>query len=88
MLASTLPLRKVLKKNDQGFGIYNLTRTSDVHDQKIGLFTNKIGVAHPSTQKVKYQVCAMYALKEVNAEFNRRHTMMLSTARKSAKKPK
>jgi hypothetical protein len=65
-----------------------LTRTSDVHDQTIGFFTNKIGVDHPSTQKVKYQICAMYKLREVNAEFNRRHTMLLSTQRGSMSKRK
>ena len=32
MIASTLVLRKELKKNKQGFAIYNLTRTSDVYD--------------------------------------------------------
>lgn len=86
MIVSTLPLRAVQRTNEQGFHVYNLTRTSDVHDQTLGVFTNKIGIAHPSTQKVKYQVSAMFHLKEVNVEFNRRHTMLLSTQRGSVTK--
>jgi hypothetical protein len=86
MIVSTMQLRAVQRKDDNGFCIYNLTRTSDVHDQTLKLWTNKIGIAHPSTQKVKYQISAMFHLKEVNVEFNRRHTMLLSTQRGSVTK--
>ena len=65
-IISNIGLRNHLRKSPAGFGTYTLTRTSEVYNQKEGMFTmHSCGSENTSTQIIKYQVSAQYYLSNV-----------------------
>jgi hypothetical protein len=60
-LLSNMSIRSRLRVSTTGFGLYSLTRTSEVYNTNSDLFTiHSCGGQPPSTQDVKYQISAQY----------------------------
>lgn len=61
-------LRENQLKNSQGQAIYTLTRTSDVYNQKQGMFMSHSCNKQISEQLAKYQVSTQYLLKPIESK--------------------
>ena len=62
-LRGNLEIRELLRKDDNDFGCYTLTRTSDVFEQKHPFMASHSCNGEMSAQVVKYQVGTQFYLK-------------------------